>query len=136
MTINHPDGARPESAVQPPYRTLVVEDHAMVRRGLSLLLAEEPDISVVGEAGDGLEGIERARELRPDVVVIDYNMPRMDGPDAVRILRAEFPKLRIIMFSMYGGELRAEKMLEVGADAYVKKNGRIDKLLAAIRGRE
>ena len=108
----------------------------MVRRGLSLLLAEEPDISVVGEAGDGLEGIERARELRPDVVVIDYNMPRMDGPDAVRILRAEFPKLRIIMFSMYGGELRAEKMLEVGADAYVKKNGRIDKLLAAIRGRE
>lgn len=115
-------------------RILLVDDHILVRQGLSLLLAEESDMEVVGEAGDGEEGVKLARCLLPDVIVLDFSMPRMDGLQATRILRREFPEVRIVALSMYEKADRAEAMLAAGANAYVEKNGRAEQLLEAIRG--
>jgi CheY-like chemotaxis protein len=113
-------------------RLLLADDHVVMREGLSRLLNEYPEIQVVGEASDGLHALRLARELQPDVVLMDLNMPGLNGIDATRILHAEMPRIRVIGLSMYEEEERARAMYEAGAAAYLKKTGDPAGLLAAI----
>ncbi len=114
-------------------RTLVVDDHTVVRQGISALLSFHPDIEMVGEASDGQEAVEKARQLHPDVILMDINMPGMDGIQATRIIRSEHPCVRIIGLSMHDKQDLADQMIQAGASAYCTKDGSTDELLSAIR---
>jgi signal transduction histidine kinase/ActR/RegA family two-component response regulator len=112
---------------------LLVDDHAIVRQGLSTLLADEPGIEVIGEAGDGHAAVRAARELHPRVVIMDVSMPGMDGVEATRRLCAELPEIAVIGLSMFEEADRASFMLEAGARMYMTKDGPLENLVAAIR---
>jgi PAS domain S-box-containing protein len=131
------DGQKEESMSgspsKPRVRVLLVDDHAILRTGLSRLLREEPDFEVVGEAGDGPEAVEMARALRPDVVIMDVSLPGMTGIEATRLIRSESPKVRVIGLSMYEEAEAGAAILEAGAAAYLNKAGPSSQLIAAIR---
>jgi DNA-binding NarL/FixJ family response regulator len=110
-----------------------VEDHAVVRQGICALLNFHSDIEMVGEAGDGQDAVEKARQLHPDVILMDINMPGMDGIQATRIIRSEFPYVRIIRLSMHDKQDQADQMIQAGASAYCTKDGTTDDLLFEIR---
>jgi PAS domain S-box-containing protein len=114
-------------------RILVVEDHTVVRQGICALLISHSDIEIVGEADDGQEAVDKARQLQPDVILMDINMPVMDGIQATRIIRSEHPYVRIIGLSMHDRQDQADQMIKAGAFAYCKKDGSSDELLCAIR---
>ncbi len=114
-------------------RVLVVDDHEIVRRTVAFLLREEADIEVVGEAGDGKLAVQMARSVNPDVVLMDINMPVMNGIDATRAIRAACPGVSVIGLSMYNKNEQATPMLEAGAAAYVSKTEAPEVLLAVIR---
>jgi CheY-like chemotaxis protein len=114
-------------------RVLLADDHCVFRAGLASLLADEPDIEVVGEAGDGQQVIELARSTAPEVVLMDVTMPRMSGVDATRYLHEEMPGVRIIGLSMHSEDDMASSMRQAGAVNYLTKGGSPDLLLAAIR---
>ncbi len=114
-------------------RILVADDHAVVRQGLSKLLATEPDIEVVGQAADGAEAVRLVSELAPDVVLMDVTMPNMDGVEAtMRIVRAN-PNIRVVGLSMHDNPATQEKMTSAGAAAYLYKASPVEKILEAIR---
>ncbi len=123
----------PAEATPSALRVLLVDDHHVVRQGLATLLAEEPDIMVVGEAVDGLDGVVQARCLRPDVILMDFSMPIMDGVEATRIIHEELPQTRILGLSMYSEPDRAAAMLAAGASGYASKSGNLNDLLRLIR---
>jgi CheY-like chemotaxis protein len=114
-------------------RVFLVDDHIVMREGLSNLLSGEPDIEIVGEASNGRDAILLARELRPDVVLMDFSMPGMNGVETTRILHSELPETRIIGLSMYDELDQAAAMYKAGAVAYFTKSGRSDALLESIR---
>jgi two-component system, NarL family, response regulator NreC len=114
-------------------RVLIVDDHVVVREGLRLLLEAQGDTIVVGEASDGVEALELARKLKPNVVLLDIAMPRMGGLETVRLLRGAVPESRIIVLSMHEKEAYAHQLLHDGAHGYVLKGAPSSKLLAAIR---
>ncbi len=114
-------------------RILLVDDHAVMREGLSQLLRSERDMAVVGQAIDGQDAIEQARRLRPDIILMDYSMPRMDGLEATRVIHAEHPDIAIIGLSMFEESDRSAAMLSAGAVAYLAKSGGSDTLLTTIR---
>lgn len=114
-------------------RVLIVDDHAVVREGLRLLLEMQSDMTVAGEAGDGIEALEQARKLKPDVVLLDIAMPRMTGLEAVRLIREAAPDSRIVVLSMYEKEAYAHQVLQAGAYGYVLKGEPSSDMLAAIR---
>jgi PAS domain S-box-containing protein len=116
-------------------RLMLVDDHMVMRQGLSVMLNRQPDIEIVGEATDGETAVELARRLNPDVILMDISMPRMNGIEATRIIHAELPGIRIIGLSMYHDADIAAAILEAGAAAYLSKTGSTDVLLAAIRGK-
>jgi PAS domain S-box-containing protein len=122
-----------EAEVPRKLRLVVADDHTIVRRGLVGFLGAEPDLEVVGEAGDGLEAIERVRELGPDIVLMDLNMPRLDGIEATRRILAEFPRVRIIVLSMFDDAEKRALMQQMGVAGYVAKGGNPASLLEAIR---
>ncbi len=126
------EGASPSASDERKIRVLVVDDHLVVRQGLVRLLKEEPDIEVVGEAADGQTAVALTRELSPDVVTMDIEMPGMNGIEATRLICTECPAVRVIGLSMY--EVHATAMREAGAVAYLTKSGPSDTLIAAIRG--
>ncbi|SCE38701.1 response regulator, partial [Streptomyces sp. DfronAA-171] len=97
-----PDASPRDAAA--PIRVLLADDHALVRRGLRLILDAEPDLTVVAEAGDGAEAVEQARLHRPDLAVLDIAMPRMTGLQAARELSRALPGLRMIVLTMYDNE--------------------------------
>lgn len=114
-------------------RVMLVDDHEVMRQGLTAILADEKDIEIIGEAADGKAAVEMAPRLLPEVILMDFSMPRMDGVEATRIIHAQLPRIRIIGLSMYEEADRAEAMIEAGASAYMTKSGKSELLLAAIR---
>jgi PAS domain S-box-containing protein len=123
-----------ESPAAPRLRVLVVDDHALVRRGFATMLAGEPDLIVVGEAADGQMAIELTRQLAPDVVLMDVSMPVLDGIAAARAIHAEFPAVRVIGLSVFEAVDQPAAMREAGAVGYLSKSDSAETLLAAIRG--
>jgi DNA-binding NarL/FixJ family response regulator len=112
---------------------LLADDHAMFRKGLRALLECEDDITVVGEASDGQEAYNLARDLEPDIVVMDITMPNVDGIDACRNIRRDFPAVNVIALSIHGGKRFIENMLRTGAVGYVLKDCAPEELVKAIR---
>jgi len=116
-----------------PIKVLIVDDHEMVRTGLRQLLETENDIKVVGEASDGVAGLELAKELHPDVAVLDVAMPKMGGLETIGLMRQALPNVKIVILSMFGKESFAHEALRAGAHAYILKGAPSDDLLKAIR---
>jgi DNA-binding NarL/FixJ family response regulator len=114
-------------------RILTVDDHALLRRGIAALLDAEPDMKVVGEASSGAEAIVQFKEHRPDVTLMDLQMPEMSGLDAISAIRSEFPEARIIVLTTYEGDVQALRALKAGARAYLLKNLLHKELLETIR---
>ena len=112
---------------------LLVDDHTLVRRGFRRILEDEPDIRVAGEAGDGLQAIKLADELRPKVIVMDCAMPGMNGLEATRQILGRQPQALVLMLSMHPEETLVRQALEAGARGYVLKNAVDLELGAAIR---
>ncbi|MDH4183303.1 MAG: response regulator transcription factor [Nitrospinota bacterium] len=114
-------------------RTLIVDDHALVRQGISAMLSFHPDVEVVGEAGDGEEAARQAAKLAPDVALMDIAMPGLGGLEAtLRILKSS-PGVRIIVLSQYGDREYVERFLKAGVAGYLLKTAGSDELIAAIR---
>jgi two-component system, NarL family, invasion response regulator UvrY len=113
-------------------KVLLVDDHAIVREGYRRLLEEEPNIRVVGEAGNAAQACERARALGPDVVVMDIALPGTSGIEATRRMLKDQPHLRILMFSMYDDAIYASRALEAGALGYLSKSSAPEVLVQAI----
>lgn len=128
-----PEG--PAAADAPPsvIRVLLVDDHRVVRAGLRTLLNLEPDIDVVGEAGTGEAALERARALRPDVVIMDLEMPGMDGLEATRALATLSPPPRVLVLTSHSEEDSLLPVLDAGAHGYVQKTNADTDLISAIR---
>ena len=120
-------------AVPGRVRVVIADDHRIFREGLVALLRAEGSIDVVGEAADGIEAVERAQTLRPDVIVMDVSMPRMNGIEATRRIAAAFPDVRVVGLSMHEDEAIARSMREAGAADFVTKGGPSDLLIGAIR---
>jgi len=116
-----------------PIRILTVDDHPLIRVGIATLVAPESDMKVVGEASNGREGIAKFRECRPDVTLMDLQMPDMNGIDAMITIRDEFPEARIIVLTTYAGDVQVFRALKAGAQAYVMKNLVHKELLQTIR---
>lgn len=114
-------------------RVLIADDHRIVREGLRSLLEAEPDIHVVGEAGDGREAIALARELQPDVVIMDIAMPLLNGVEATRQIVPELAQTRVIMLSVYADRRFVAEALRAGATGYVAKDCAYEELVRAVR---
>ncbi len=114
-------------------RVLIVDDHSIVRKGLVSLLDREADIEVVGEAADGLEALVRTDELQPAVVVMDIDMPRMNGIEATRRIKQKYPDIAVIGLSFYEEQHKMEEMRQAGASAYLRKGGDAEVLLQTVR---
>ncbi len=122
-----------ERAATATIRILCVEDHRLVREGIASLLSQQPDMRVVTSAATGEEGIVQFRRHRPDVTLMDLQLPGMSGLDAIREIRRESPDARVIVLTMYHGEEDVYRSLEAGAAAYVLKDTLSDELISAIR---
>jgi DNA-binding NarL/FixJ family response regulator len=116
-----------------PIRTLIVDDHALFRRGLEIVLITEPDIEVVGEAGDGAEAVQRAGESLPDVVLMDIKMPRSSGIEACRSIKDVAPSARIIILTMSDEEEDLFDAIKAGASGYLLKDIPLDQVAEAVR---
>jgi DNA-binding NarL/FixJ family response regulator len=116
-----------------PIRVLIADDHPIMRDGIAVALESCADMQVVGQAADGAEAIVRFRELRPDIALIDLQMPGVDGLQAIQAIHAEFPQARLIVLTSYPGDARVKRALSLGACAYLLKTATRDEILAAIR---
>ncbi|QNK01312.1 response regulator transcription factor [Dyella telluris] len=118
---------------QKTIRVLLADDHPIMRDGLRSSIDFEPDMSVVGEASDGQEALDRYRELLPDVALIDLQMPNADGLQAIQAIRALYPDACLVVLTTYPGDARVRRALESGAIAYLLKTADRQDMLAAIR---
>jgi DNA-binding NarL/FixJ family response regulator len=114
-------------------RLLVVDDHPLLRQGIAALVADQPDMSLVAEASNGREAIQQFRAHRPDVTLMDLQMPEINGIDAMIAIRGEFPEARIIVLTTYGGDVQVLRAMKAGARAYLLKNLLHKELLESIR---
>ncbi len=114
-------------------RILIVDDHSLFRSGVKSLLARQENMEVVGEAGDGLEGIKRAATLKPDVVLMDLHMPGISGREAVQLIREEVPETNVLMLTVSEDADDLLATLRAGAVGYLLKNIEVDALVAAVR---
>jgi len=117
-----------------PLRILLVDDHVLFRKGLARLLDAQPDFEVVGEAADGLEAVEQARALRPDLVLMDLRMPGCDGLAATRRIKGELPAVQVVMLSVSEDEHDFFEAIRSGADGYLVKDMRPELLFQELRG--
>ena len=116
-----------------PVRILVADDHPVVRDGLVAVLSTQPDFAVVGEAGSGAEVVQQAADLRPDVVLLDLEMPGMDGVEALQQMRTHSPDVRAIVFTAFDSDDRILAAVEAGAQGYILKGAPRDQLFEAVR---
>jgi len=114
-------------------RILIVDDHTIVREGVRILLEAQPDMQVAGEAADGQAAIALVRELQPAIVLIDIAMPVLNGLEATRVIKREFPQIQVIGLTMYESDEYFFQLLNAGASGYVLKKAASGDLLAAIR---
>lgn len=114
-------------------RVLIVDDHTVVRDGLNALLSLEPGMQVVGSAADGLEAVQLAEALKPDVILLDLVMPRMDGVEAINQIRRIDPKARILVLTSFAENHQVYSAIKSGAMGYIMKDTSSDELIAAIR---
>ncbi|WP_458068265.1 response regulator [Rhodanobacter sp. BL-MT-08] len=121
------------AAPAPPIRVLVVDDHPLLREGIVGVVNSQPDMLIVGEASDGLDAIEHFRKLRPDVTLMDLQMPGMDGLEAITILRKEFADAIILVLTTYKGDVQALRAIKAGAQGYLLKGALRKELVDTIR---
>jgi two-component system, NarL family, response regulator NreC len=112
---------------------LLADDHAIVREGIRMILAAEPDIEVVGEVGDGLQAVEMAKKLKPDVAVLDISMPTLNGIEATRQIRSLLPATHTLALTMHEDDTYVFQLLKAGAAGYVLKRAAATDLVQAIR---
>jgi len=113
-------------------RVLVVDDHTLFRRGIAAVLANQEDLEVVGEAIDGLEAIEKAKAIAPDVILMDLNMPRCSGLEAIQALQTEMPQVNVLVLTVSDKEADLFAAVKFGARGYILKNTEPDELINAI----
>ena len=116
-----------------PITILLADDHDVVRKGMKMLLEDETDVTVIGEASDGLEAIEKVKNLMPNVVILDLTMPRMNGIEAARIISEEYPDVKILIFSMHNNREYIVSSVENGANGYLLKDTGKEELMKAIK---
>ena len=114
-------------------RVLIADDHTIVREGLCQLLNKQPDMEVVGEAEDGLDVLKKVKSLHPDIVLLDIGMPRLNGLEAIRLIKEAIPGIQIVVLSMHKKEAYVHQALDYGALGYVLKASPSSDLLEAIR---
>jgi DNA-binding NarL/FixJ family response regulator len=105
-----------------PIRVLVVDDHPLLREGVAAVVARQPDMLLVGEAADGSEAIERFRDTRPDITLMDLQMPTMGGVEAIAAIRCDFPQARFIVLTTHRGDVQALRAFKAGASGYLLKS--------------
>jgi len=116
-----------------PIRILSVDDHPLIRQGIAGLVATQEDMNLIAEAANGREAIQQFHRHRPDITLMDLQMPEMNGLDAIIAIRGEFPEARIIVLTTYAGDVQALRALKAGARAYLLKDSLHKELLATIR---
>jgi DNA-binding NarL/FixJ family response regulator len=121
------------SASSPPIRILTVDDHPLLRAGIEALVSSQADMTVVAECSNGRDAIQQFRAHRPDVTLMDLQMPEMNGTDAIIAIRGEFPDARIIVLTTYAGDVQALRALQGGARGYLLKDAVQEELLDTIR---
>jgi DNA-binding NarL/FixJ family response regulator len=114
-------------------RVLAVDDHVIIRQGIAVLLGDEPDMTLVAEASNGREAIQQFRTHRPDVTIMDLQMPEMNGMDAITAIRGEFRDAKIIVLTTYKGDVQILRALKAGAQGYLLKNAIHKELVDTIR---
>ncbi len=112
---------------------LLIDDHTVVRQGLGLLLSAEPDITIVGEAADGMQGVELARKLKPDVVLTDLAMPVLNGLEATRAIVGEAPHVKVVVLTSYSNDEYVRQAIQAGAVGFLLKETAANDLVGAIR---
>ena len=116
-----------------PIRILTVDDHPILREGIAAILGTQSDMKLVCQAGNGLEAIDQFRTHRPDVTLMDLQMPQMNGIDAIKRIRKEFPDARIIVLTTYSGDAQAVRAFEAGASGYLLKSMVRKELVETVR---
>jgi DNA-binding NarL/FixJ family response regulator len=116
-----------------PKKILVVDDSCVVRRVVRSVLERQSEFQVCGEAIDGVDAIEKAKALEPDLIILDLAMPRMNGAEAAMILRGAMPQVRIVLFTMYGGTLGPSLISTIGFDAVISKPDGVTKLASCVQ---
>jgi len=117
----------------PNLKLMLVDDHSVVREGIKRLIASQPDLEIVGEAEDGVQAVEQAKVLQPDLVLMDVSMPRLNGIEATQLLKTTAPRLHILVLTVHEDHGYVREFLKAGASGYLLKRASTEELLRAIR---